>query len=73
MNRKRVAIIGIKGYPYVYGGYETLIKSIAERLAKEKISITIYCHASLFREKPAQINGISLKYIPAVITIHFST
>jgi glycosyltransferase involved in cell wall biosynthesis len=66
MNRKRVAIIGIKGYPYVYGGYETLIKSIAERLAKEKISITIYCHASLFREKPAQINGISLKYIPAV-------
>jgi len=66
MKQKRVAIIGIKGYPYVYGGYETLIKSIAERLVKEHISITIYCHKSLFQERPSKVNGITLKYIPAI-------
>jgi glycosyltransferase involved in cell wall biosynthesis len=66
MKQKRVAIIGIKGYPYVYGGYETLIKSIAERLVKENIAITIYCHQSLFENRPSEVNGIALKYIPAI-------
>ena len=68
MKLKRVAIIGIKGYPYVYGGYETLIKSIAERLVQKNISITIYCHRLLFANKPNEVNGIALKYIPAIET-----
>jgi len=66
MKPKRVAIIGIKGYPYVYGGYETLIKSIAERLKQQQIDITIYCHRSLFTDKPKVVNGIQLQYIPAL-------
>jgi glycosyltransferase involved in cell wall biosynthesis len=66
MKLKRVAIIGIKGYPYVYGGYETLIKSIAERIKLQQTDVTIYCHRSLFADKPKSVNGIHLKYIPAL-------
>ncbi len=32
-NKKKlkVAIMGAKGYPYVYGGYDTLIRELGER------------------------------------------
>ena len=59
-----VSIIGTKGYPYVYGGYETLIKELGERLIKLNCEVTVYCHRGLFQEKPKSVNGISLVYIP---------
>lgn len=62
----RVSMLGVKGYPYVYGGYETLIKELAERLAGRKMDITVYCHRSLFTERPAQVNGIKLVYMPSI-------
>jgi len=63
-----ISIIGVKGYPYVYGGYETFVKEISERLVKKKFTITIYCHKSLFKKKPKKINGINLIYIPSIET-----
>ena len=34
-NPLKIAIIGSRGYPYVYSGYETLIKELSERLVKK--------------------------------------
>lgn len=68
MKKNRVAVIGIKGYPYVYGGYETLIASLSHRLRDAGVEVTIYCHRSLFDSKPAIVNGIHLWYIPAIET-----
>ena len=31
----KIAIIGSRGYPYVYSGYETLVKELSERLVKK--------------------------------------
>ena len=62
-----ISIIGVKGYPYVYGGYETFIKEISERLS-DKYNITIYCHRSLFSNKPKNVGGINLVYIPSIET-----
>ncbi len=62
----RVAMLGVKGYPYVYGGYETLIKEVAERLALKNVDITVYCHRSLFQNRPTQANGIQLVYMPSI-------
>ena len=62
-----ISIIGIKGYPYVYGGYETFVKEISERLS-DKYNITIYCHRSLFSNRPKNINGINLTYTPTIET-----
>lgn len=67
MNRKlKVSIIGVKGYPYVYGGFETLVKELVERLVNKNVEITVYCHRSLFKEKPASINNVKLVYIPSL-------
>ncbi|KEO73636.1 DUF1972 domain-containing protein [Anditalea andensis] len=68
-NRKtRVAILGSRGYPYVYSGYETLVKEISERMVQRGLDVTVYCHASLFDKKPVTVKDIRLVYIPAIET-----
>ncbi|MEI6586372.1 MAG: DUF1972 domain-containing protein [Sediminibacterium sp.] len=62
----KVSIIGSRGYPYVYSGYETLVKHIGERMVAKGVQVTVYCHSYLFKEQPKQVNGIQLKYIPTL-------
>jgi glycosyltransferase involved in cell wall biosynthesis len=62
----KIAIIGSRGYPYVYGGFETFVKELCERLAKKDIEVHIYCQKNLFKDRPKQLNGITLHYIPTI-------
>jgi glycosyltransferase involved in cell wall biosynthesis len=62
----KISIIGSRGYPYVYSGYETLVKNIGERMVAKGVQVTVYCHSYLFVEKPKQHNGIQLIYIPTI-------
>lgn len=64
----KVAIIGTRGYPYVYGGFETFVKELSERLVKKGVEVHIYCQRDLFDKKPVMINGIHLHYIPTIQT-----
>ena len=73
MNKKlKIAIIGSRGYPYVYSGYETLVKELSERLIKRGHKVRIYCHSSLFKKKPRNLNGIELVYTPSIKSKIFS-
>lgn len=63
-----VAIIGTRGYPYVYSGYETFIRELVERLVKRNVEVTVYCHRNLFDERPKEVNGVRLVYIPTIET-----
>lgn len=65
----KIAIIGSRGYPSNYGGYESFIKELSERL-KEKydVEVTVYCHKALFKWRPKELDGIRLVYLPAVET-----
>ena len=62
----RIAIIGSRGYPYVYGGFETFVKELSERLVKQNVEVRVYCQRNLFKNKPVQVNGIYLHYIPTL-------
>lgn len=62
----RVAIIGTRGYPYVYSGYETFVTELCQRLVKQNIQVTVYCHKNLFADRPKQVNGIDLVYMPTI-------
>ena len=62
----RVAIIGSRGYPYVYGGYETFVKELSERLIAKNVEVHIYNQKNLFPERPAIVNGIHIHYIPTL-------
>ncbi len=62
----KLAIIGSRGYPYVYSGYETFVKEISERLVKRGVNVTVYCHKGLFKSRPKYLNNIKLVYIPTI-------
>lgn len=67
-NGIRVAIIGSRGYPYVYSGYETFVKELSERLVQKGVHVKVYCHKKLFESRPKSVNGIELVYIPTIET-----
>ncbi len=71
-NKLKIAIIGSRGYPYVYSGYETLVKELSERLVESENEVVVYCHRKLFAEKPKKVNGINLVYTPSVNSKIFS-
>ena len=62
----KVAILGSRGYPYVYSGFETFVWELSERLVRQNISVTVYCHKNLFHSYPTQVNNIDLKYIKTI-------
>jgi glycosyltransferase involved in cell wall biosynthesis len=69
MNKKiKISIIGTRGYPYVYSGYETFVKELSERLILKNCNVTVYCHKGLFNIRPKEIKGIKLVYIPTIET-----
>ena len=69
MNKKiNISIIGTRGYPYVYSGYETFVKQLSERLILKDCNVTVYCHKGLFKKRPKEIKGINLVYIPTIET-----
>ena len=69
MNKKiNISIIGTRGYPYVYSGYETFVKQLSERLVPKDCNVTVYCHKGLFTKRPKEIKGIKLVYVPTIET-----
>jgi glycosyltransferase involved in cell wall biosynthesis len=69
MNKKiNISIIGTRGYPYVYSGYETFVKQLSERLVLKDCNVTVYCHKGLFEIRPKEIKGIKLVYVSTIET-----
>ena len=62
-----LAIVGIRGLPNNYGGFETLAEYLVEYLSPE-INITVYCSSKDMQTSLTTYKGANLKYIP--ITSH---
>ena len=62
----KLAILGSRGYPYVYSGYETFVADLSVRLVAKGHEVTVYCHRAFFTSKPSELNGVRLVYIPAI-------
>jgi glycosyltransferase involved in cell wall biosynthesis len=59
----KLAIVGIRGLPNNYGGFETLAEYLVEYLSKD-FEITVYCSSKDLPYKMKEFNGSRLKYIP---------
>lgn len=62
----KIAILGLRGLPSTYSGYEAFLSELAPRLAQRGHEITVYCRSSLFKEQPPEWNGVKLKYMGSV-------
>ena len=66
----RIAILGTRGIPANYGGFETFAEELATRLAARGHHVSVYC-----RERPAEstYRGVHLRYLPTLRHKYFDT
>ena len=59
----RIALLGTRGIPARYGGFETFAEELSTRLAARGHEVTVYC-----RERPAEnsYRGVHLQYLPTI-------
>jgi len=59
----RIAILGTRGIPANYGGFETFAEELATRLAARGHRVTVYCRERPFRPV---YRGVHLHYLPTI-------
>jgi len=72
----RVAIVGTRGIPLGYSGYETLAEKLSLWLVAQGYRVTVYAHRHMFRERPPEYRGVKLVYVNGLrgkSTSQFST
>ena len=60
MKKKKIAIVGTRGIPAKYGGFETFAEEISERLVTNAIEVTVYCDAA--ESRPSKLGNVNLAY-----------
>jgi glycosyltransferase involved in cell wall biosynthesis len=66
----RFAIVGTRGIPARYGGFETFAEELSTRLTARGHTVTVYC-----RERFAEpsYSGVRLKYLPTIRNKYLDT
>src|SRR4051794_5951619 len=66
----RIGLLGTRGIPANYGGFETFAEELSVRLAERGHAVTVYC-----RERNAQsvYRGVRLRYLPTIRHKYFDT
>lgn len=67
MKKPKIAILGTRGYPVVYSGFETWVKELCEGLS-HKYEFHVYTHKALTAERRHIVNDIHIHYFSAIET-----
>lgn len=66
----RLAILGTRGIPAHYGGFETFAEELAVRLVERGHEVTVYCRQ---RHSERDYRGVRLRYLPTIRHKYFDT
>ena len=69
----RVALLGARGIPARYGGYETLFEELAPRLVARGFEVTVYCRSHHTPRTLTEHKGVRLTVLPTIRTKHLDT
>lgn len=64
----RIAMLGSRGIPHTYSGYEHFLGELAPRLVLRGHEVIVYCRSSLFKDRPQEYKGVRLIYLPGIET-----
>ncbi|GAB3299679.1 glycosyltransferase [Geodermatophilus aquaeductus] len=67
MARTSIALVGTRGVPARYGGFETAVEEVGRRLADRGHRVVVYCRTAPGAEEPppAEHLGMELVHLPA--------
>jgi glycosyltransferase involved in cell wall biosynthesis len=68
-----VALIGSRGIPARYGGYETLMEELAGRLTERGFAVTVYCRSHSTPRSLKEHRGARLVVLPTIRTKYLDT
>jgi glycosyltransferase involved in cell wall biosynthesis len=69
----RIAILGTRGIPASYGGFETFAEHLARRLVTRGHDVTVYCRAHYVSPRQLEYHGVKLKVLPTIRHKYFDT
>lgn len=69
----RLALLGSRGIPGRYGGYETLLEAIAVRLHEMGHEVTVYCRSHYTPSRQRVFQGVRLVVLPTIRTKYLDT
>ncbi len=69
----KVALLGTRGIPASYGGFETFAEQISARLAGRGHDVTVYCRSHYAREGLRSWRGARLVVLPTIRSKHLDT
>jgi glycosyltransferase involved in cell wall biosynthesis len=62
----RIAILGIRGIPANYGGFETFAEELAPRLVARGHDVSVYCRTSYVPRTLSTHKGVRLVHLPTI-------
>ena len=62
----RIAILGTRGIPGQYGGFETFAEELAVRLVEREHHVVVYCRSRGRVRRKREYRGVELVHLPAV-------
>src|SRR3982751_1789727 len=62
----RIAILGTRGIPANYGGFETFAEKLSTRLARRGHDVTVYCRSHHVDRKLKEFEGVHLTTLPTI-------
>ena len=71
--RPRILMLGSRGIPANYSGYETMIEALAPRLAERGWRVTVYCRSHYVDPRLRSHRGVELVVLPTLRTKYGDT
>ena len=69
----KITLLGTRGVPAAYGGFETLVENIGWRLAERGHEVTVYCRPGMVGGRFRTYRGMRLIFLPAIPEKHLDT
>lgn len=69
----RIAILGTRGIPASYGGFETFAEHLSTRLVARGHDVTVYCRAHYVSPRQMEYHGVRLQILPTIRHKYFDT
>jgi len=69
----RIAILGTRGIPASYGGFETFAEHLATRLVTRGHDVTVYCRSHYVSPRQLEFHGVRLQVLPTIQHKYFDT
>jgi glycosyltransferase involved in cell wall biosynthesis len=64
--RLRIALVGTRGVPARYGGFETAVEEVGRRLVEQGHEVVVYCRTTSGGPRPERHLGMDLVHLPAL-------